>query len=83
MNGKYEMKIKDYSVAVFFDAQEGWFVRLSDVKDIIERLTYINDNLKRACDSWKTGYRRVYEELGKTKQNERQKFFDEIKNLFK
>ena len=83
MDGKYEMKIKDYSVEVFFDAQEGWFVRLSEVKDIIERLTYINDNLKRACDSWKTGYRRVYEELGQVKQNERKKFFDEIKNLFK
>ena len=83
MDGKYEMKIKDYSVEVFFDAREGWFVRLGDVKDIIERLTYINDNLKRACDSWKTGYRRVYEELGQVKQNERKKFFDEIKNLFK
>lgn len=83
MDGKYEMKIKDYNIEVFFDAQEGWFVRLSDVKDIIERLTYINDNLKSACDSWKTGYRRVYEELEKTKQNERKKFFDEIKNLFK
>ena len=82
MDGKYEMKIKDYSVEVFFDAQEGWFVRLGDVKDIIERLTYINDNLKRACDSWKTGQRRVYEELGQAKQNERKKFFDEIKNLF-
>ena len=83
MDGKYEMKIKDYSVEVFFDAQEGWFVRLGDVKDIIERLTYINDNLKHACDSWKTGYRRVYEELGQAKQNERKKFFDEIKNVFK
>ncbi len=83
MDGKYEMKIKDYSVEVFFDAQEGWFVRLGDVKDIIERLTYINDNLKHACDSWKAGYRRVYEELGQAKQNERKKFFDEIKNLFK
>lgn len=83
MDGKYKMKIKDYSVEVFFDAKEGWFVRLNDVKDIIERLTYINDNLKRACDSWKTGYRRVYEELSQAKQNERKKFFDEIKNLFK
>ena len=84
------MKLNGYTVEVFFDSSEGWFVRLGDVKEIIDRLTYINDNLKHDCEMWKNGYRKVYKELcetkeneQQTKQNERQKFFDEIKNLFK
>lgn len=80
---KYEMKIKGYKVEVFFEPEVGWFVRLGDVKDIVDRLSYINENLKRDCEMWKNGYRKVYKELCETKQNERQKFFDEIKNLFK
>ena len=83
MESKYEMKLNGYRVEVFFDSSEGWIVRLGDVKDIIDRLSYINDNLKHDCEMWKNGYRKVYKELGETKQNERQKFFDEIKNLFK
>ena len=50
---------------------------------LFRSLTYINDNLKHDCEMWKNGYRKVYKELGEVKQNERQKFFDEIKNLFK
>ena len=83
MESKYEMKLNGYRVEVFFDSSEGWFVRLGDVKDIIDRLSYINDNLKHDCEMWKNGYRKVDKELGEVKQNERQKFFDEIKNLFK
>ena len=83
MESKYEMKLNGYRVEVFFDSSEGWFVRLGDVKEIIDRLTYINDNLKHDCEMWKNGYRKVHKELGEVKQNERQKFFDEIKNLFK
>ena len=83
MESKYEMKLNGYRVEVFFDSSEGWFVRLGDVKDIIDRLSYINDNLKHDSEMWKNGYRKVYKELGEVKQNERQKFFDEIKNLFK
>ena len=83
MESKYEMKFNGYRVEVFFDSSEGWFVRLGDVKDIVDRLSYINDNLKHDCDMWKNGYRKAYKELCETKQNERQKFFDEIKNLFK
>ena len=77
------MKLNGYRVEVFFDSSEGWFVRLGDVKEIIDRLSYINDNLKHDCEMWKNVYRKLYKELGETKQNERQKFFDEIKNLFK
>ena len=83
MESKYEMKLNGYRVEVFFDSSEGWFVRLGDVKEIIDRLSYINDNLKHDCGMGQNGYRKVYKELGETKQNERQKFFDEIKNLFK
>ena len=83
MESKYEMKLNGYRVEVFFDSSEGWFVRLGDVKDIVERLTTINENLKRDCDMWKQGYRKVYRELGETKLTERQKFFNEILNLYK
>ena len=77
------MKMGGYIVDVFFDPKDGWFVRLGDVKELFDRLSYTNDNLKRDCDMWKNGYRTLYKELEETKQNERQKFFDEIKNLFK
>ena len=83
MESKYEMKLNGYRVEVFFDSSEGWFVRLGDVKDIIDHMGNINSKLKRNCDMWKNGYRTLYKELEETKQNERQKFFDEIKNLFK
>ena len=83
MESKYEMKLNGYRVEVFFDSSGGWFVRLGDVKDIIDRRSCINDNLKPDCEMGKNGYRKVYKELGEVKQNERQKFFDEIKNLFK
>ena len=55
MESKYEMKLNGYRVEVFFDSSEGWFVRLGDVKDIIDRLSYINDNLKHDCEMWKNG----------------------------
>ena len=77
------MKMGGHIIDVFFDPKDGWFVRLGDVKELFDRLNYINDNLKHDCEMWKNGYRRVYEELGQVKQNERKKFFDEIKNLFK
>lgn len=68
MESKYEMKLNGYRVEVFFDPSEGWFVSLNDVKDIVERLSYINENLKHDCDMWKNGYRKVYKELGETKR---------------
>ena len=83
MESKFEMKMGGHIIDVFFDPKDGWFVRLGDVKELFDRLNYINDNLKHDCEMWKNGYRRVYEELGQVKQNERKKFFDEIKNLFK
>lgn len=83
MESKFEMKIGGHIVDVFFVAKDGWFVRLGDVKELFDRLNYINENLKHDCDMWKNGYRKVYKELCETKQNERKKFFDEIKNLFK
>lgn len=78
-----EMNMNDFKFEVFFDSSEGWVVRLSDVKNIIDHMGNINSKLKRDCDMWKNGYRTLYKELEETKQNERQKFFDEIKNLFK
>ena len=78
-----EMDMNDFKFEVFFDSSEGWVVRLSDVKNIIDHMGNINSKLKRDCDMWKNGYRTLYKELEETKQNERQKFFDEIKNLFK
>ena len=75
--------MNDFKFEVFFDSSEGWVVRLSDVKNIIDHMGNINSKLKRDCDMWKNGYRTLYKELEETKQNERQKFFDEIKNLFK
>lgn len=75
--------MNDFKFEVFFDSSEGWVVRLSDVKNIIDHMGNINSKLKRDCDMWKNGYRTLYRELEETKQNERQKFFDEIKNLFK
>ena len=75
--------MNDFKFEVFFDSSEGWVVRLGDVKNIIDRMGNINNKLKRDCDMWKNGYRTLYRELEETKQNERQKFFDEIKNLFK
>ena len=83
MESKFEMKMGGHIIDVFFDSKDGWFVRLGDVKELFDRLNCINDNLKRDCDMWKNGYRTLYKELEETKQNERQKFFDEIKNLFK
>lgn len=77
------MNMNDFKFEVFFDSSEGWVVRLSDVKNIIDHMGNINSKLKRDCDMWKNGYRTLYKELEETKQNERQKFFDEIKNLFK
>ena len=77
------MDMNDFKFEVFFDSSEGWVVRLSDVKNIIDHMGNINSKLKRDCDMWKNGYRTLYKELEETKQNERQKFFDEIKNLFK
>ena len=77
------MKMGGHIVDVYFDSKDGWFVRLGDVKELFDRLNCINDKLKRDCDMWKNGYRTLYKELEETKQNERQKFFDEIKNLFK
>ena len=78
-----KMNMNDFKFEVFFDSSEGWVVRLSDVKNIIDHMGNINSKLKRDCDMWKNGYRTLYKELEETKQNERQKFFDEIKNLFK
>lgn len=78
-----EMNMNDFKFEVFFDSSEGWVVRLVDVKNIIDHMGNINSKLKRNCDMWKNGYRTLYKELEETKQNERQKFFDEIKNLFK
>ena len=78
-----EMNMNDFKFEVFFDSSEGWVVRLVDVKNIIDHMGNINSKLKRDCDMWKNGYRTLYRELEETKQNERQKFFDEIKNLFK
>lgn len=78
-----EMNMNDFKFEVFFDSSEGWVVRLSDVKNIIDHMGNINSKLKRDCDMWKNGYRTLHRELEETKQNERQKFFDEIKNLFK
>ena len=75
--------MNDFKFEVFFDSSEGWVVRLVDVKNIIDHMGNINSKLKRDCDMWKNGYRTLYRELEETKQNERQKFFDEIKNLFK
>lgn len=75
--------MNDFKFEVFFDSSEGWVVRLGDVKNIIDCMGNINNKLKRDCDMWKNGYRTLYKELEETKQNERQKFFDEIKNLFK
>ena len=75
--------MNDFKFEVFFDSSEGWVVRLCDVKNIIDHMGNINSKLKRDCDMWKNGYRTLYKELEETKQNERQKFFDEIKNLFK
>ena len=75
--------MNDFKFEVFFDSSEGWVVRLGDVKNIIDYMGNINSKLKRDCDMWKNGYRTLYRELEETKQNERQKFFDEIKNLFK
>lgn len=77
------MNMNDFKFEVFFDSSEGWVVRLVDVKNIIDHMGNINSKLKRDCDMWKNGYRTLYKELEETKQNERQKFFDEIKNLFK
>ena len=78
-----EMNMNDFKFEVFFDSSEGWVVLLGDVKNIIDHMGKINSKLKRDCDMWKNGYRTLYKELEETKQNERQKFFDEIKNLFK
>lgn len=78
-----KMDMNDFKFEVFFDSSEGWVVRLGDVKNIIDYMGNINSKLKRDCDMWKNGYRTLYKELEETKQNERQKFFDEIKNLFK
>ena len=78
-----EMNMNDFKFEVLFDSSEGWVVRLGDVKNIIDHLGNINSKLKRNCDMWKNGYRTLYKELEETRQNERQKFFDEIKNLFK
>lgn len=83
MESKFEMKLNDVKVEVFFDSGEGWLVRLGEVKEIIDRQSYIIENMKRDCDMWKNAYRKAYKEINETKLNERQKFFDEIKNLFK
>lgn len=83
MESKFEMKMAGHIVDVFYDSKDGWFVRLGDVKELFDRLNCINENLRHDCEMWKNGYRKLYKELGETKQNERQKFFDEIKNLFK